>query len=339
MKVNTAQLINAISPSILDLHILPTEKCNFRCTYCYEDFSIGKMHAHTITGIKNLIRRRMPALKQLRIAWFGGEPLAAMNVVLDISSYGKELAEQHDCHYHFGMTTNAYLLDKDRFEKVIHAGIRSFQISLDGPEQVHNQTRLRADGAGTFRKIWDNLIRMKNSDHSFDVVLRIHITPQNFSHIQALLDMIKINFHQDKRFSVFLKAIANLGGPNSGKFDYLQGKTKEEILAQLNDYLGPDIRKRELTSDGSAYICYASSQNAWVVRADGRLAKCTVAFNDERNNIGRINEDGSLTFDQEKIALWLRGLKNLDTTTLGCPAYKLPKLENTAFKNIPINTK
>jgi len=42
------------------------------------------------------------------------------------------------------------------------------------------------------------------------------------------------------------------------------------------------------------YICYASKANSLVIRADGRIAKCTVALNDERNHIGDLKPDGSL---------------------------------------------
>src|SRR5436853_5308192 len=39
----------------LDLIILPTEACNFRCTYCYETFENKKMPRPVVTGIKSLI--------------------------------------------------------------------------------------------------------------------------------------------------------------------------------------------------------------------------------------------------------------------------------------------
>lgn len=335
-KLNEALLSSVLSHAILDLHILPTEKCNFRCVYCYEDFKIGRMKPHVINGIKNLINRRIQELKQLRISWFGGEPLAATNVVLDISNYAKKLCEQNDCSYLFGMTTNGYLLDKDRFDSLIKVGITAFQISLDGPEELHNKTRLRADGSGTFNKIWNNMLNMANSNDQFEVVLRIHVTPENYNDIYKLLDLVKTHMGGDNRFSVFLKAIANLGGANGGTFDILSGKTKNEVLSSLNTYIGNDVKKHKLDKPGLPYVCYASAQNAWVIRANGTLAKCTVAFDDDRNSVGKLLENGSLQLEQDKIQLWLRGLKSLDASVMGCPAYKLPKLQQSQFKNIPV---
>lgn len=71
---------------------------------------------------------------------------------------------------------------------------------------------------------------------------------------------------------------------------------------------------------GSApYICYAAKPNSLLVRADGRIGKCTVALNDDRNTIGRVNEDGTLTLDSHLLQPWIRGLHDLDAQTLACP--------------------
>jgi uncharacterized protein len=53
----------------LHLILMPTEKCNFRCIYCYEDFSIGRMGRPVIEGVKALIRRRLPSLSSIEINW------------------------------------------------------------------------------------------------------------------------------------------------------------------------------------------------------------------------------------------------------------------------------
>ncbi len=323
------QLYTVISDELLELHLLPTEQCNFRCVYCYEDFLLGKMKPNIVNAIKQLITKRMPNLKHLRISWFGGEPLAAKNIVFDLTRFSKEIAEANRCKFTSGMTTNGYLLTPEVFEKLIEVQVNAFQISLDGPEEVHNKTRLRADGAGTFSKIWENLAYMAKTSHEFEVILRVHITPQNYHDMVRLIELIKANFSGDKRFSIFLKAIANLGGPNAGNFEILTGKTKQEAMAHLQEFIKDAVQQHTLTKNPNQhYICYASAPNAMVIRSDGSLAKCTVAFNDDRNCVGKINDDGTLTIDHEKIQPWLRGLKNLDFNTMGCPLYGLPKVEN-----------
>ena len=77
----------SLSSSSCELIILPTEKCNFRCTYCYEDFAIGKMKIETVEAIKKFISARAPSLKFLTLSWFGGEPLLARDVIINIAKH------------------------------------------------------------------------------------------------------------------------------------------------------------------------------------------------------------------------------------------------------------
>lgn len=319
------RLANSITSNILDLHLLPTEQCNFRCTYCYESFHLKKMSPLVIGGIKKLLAKRINSLKSLRIAWFGGEPLAASDVVLDISKYAMDLCLENFCHYHFSMTTNAYLLDEDRFAALLSVGVDSFQISLDGPKELHDRTRKRADGGGTFDKIWANLIAASENSKNFTIILRVHITPDNFTKIPALIGKLNSSFANDGRFKIFLKSIENLGGPTSGSFSVLSFQQKKKILADLQALVHPNLQY-SLEKNNISYICYAASANAWVIRSDGGLAKCTVLFDDDRNKVGQLCDDGTFVMHADKIKLWLRGLQTNDKAQLACPAYQLPQL-------------
>lgn len=117
------------------------------------------MSAETIQGVKNLLDRRSPELDNLYLSWFGGEPLVAKDIVLDISSYAANLAKAYPgLEYRAGMTTNAYYLTPSLFSELTEAGVLDYQITLDGPRDLH-KTRLRADGKGTFDRIWKNLLR------------------------------------------------------------------------------------------------------------------------------------------------------------------------------------
>ena len=70
-------LTEVLAADVLHLILLPTEACNFRCTYCYEDFRLGRMSEDVVRGVEALLSRRAEGLARLEISWFGGEPLAA----------------------------------------------------------------------------------------------------------------------------------------------------------------------------------------------------------------------------------------------------------------------
>src|SRR4051794_16365661 len=107
-RFSHAQIAATLTRSVQQLIILPTEKCNFRCTYCYEDFSIGKMREPVQRAIESFMNRRIPELSELSLDWFGGEPLVAKDVVLSLSSHASRLCREHGVVLRGGMTTNAY---------------------------------------------------------------------------------------------------------------------------------------------------------------------------------------------------------------------------------------
>ncbi len=314
-----------ITNKFFQLILLPTELCNFRCTYCYEDFSVGRMKRETITGIKALLENRCTDLDYLQIAWFGGEPLTAKDIVLEISEYAMALTRKYpQLRYKGDMTTNGYFLNYDTTVALANVGVQNYQISLDGPREIHNKSRIRADGGNTYDQIWSNLLAIRDSSLPVSVLLRIHFTVDTLGQLDSLIDEIKKEFIHDSRFSVFFKSIERLGGANDASIKILSEAEKEKAI----DLLKTKLYGERLDSDAGfsepGHVCYASRANSLVIRSNGDVGKCTVALYDERNKIGTLQEDGKLKIIPGRLAPWLRGIENLDSDTLACPLVNLP---------------
>ena len=316
------EIVQSLRDDVLHLILLPTEKCNFRCTYCYEDFAVGKMAPATVQGIKRLLQRRIPDLRYLSIDWFGGEPLLASEIIHDVGQHVCELAHgRSDLRFDSGVTTNGHLLTMDMVGRLHAVGVRNYQISLDGPRELHDQTRKQANGRGSFDRIWHHLAAIQHSALEVNVLLRIHLTPRNLSAMEPFLAHLQDTLLRDPRFSIFLKAIERLGGPNNETIDTIAHDAAPAVIRRLRESLGARGPNPELDRP---HVCYASKPNSFVVRANGVVAKCTVALEDPRNHIGRITPDGVLSLDNAKIRPWLRGLQTLDVHTLGCPLDDFP---------------
>ncbi|MFB7127236.1 MULTISPECIES: radical SAM protein [unclassified Kitasatospora] len=311
-----AACVRSLRDDHLQLIVLPTEQCNFRCTYCYEDFTVGRMAPAVVEGVKRLVDRRLDGLRDLRISWFGGEPLLAIGVIEEISGHVAEMARRTATTYVGDMTTNAYLLDSAMVRRLAALGIRSFQISLDGPKHLHDLTRIRRDGRGSFDRLWENLLAIRNGNAPVQVLLRIHLTPENLHAMPEFLRRIRKDFLDDRRFSVHLKPVEHLGGENDATTAVLSTRERERILADLQSVLGVE----DSTADRSPYVCYAARPNSLVIRANGTVGKCTVSLTDPANNVGRLTEDGTLEIDNDRLRPWLRGWQSGDWDTLGCPA-------------------
>jgi uncharacterized protein len=92
------ELKASLMPDIFHLILFPTEECNFRCVYCYEDFAIGNMQPWLIDATKALLSKKIPHLKHLHLSWFGGEPLVAkkMGVFIILCHFSKMFKNRND---------------------------------------------------------------------------------------------------------------------------------------------------------------------------------------------------------------------------------------------------
>ena len=318
-----------VSDKFFQLIIFPTEKCNFRCTYCYEDFSVGRMKQETIQGIKSLLDKRCKDLRYLNISWFGGEPLIAKDIILEISQYVKSLVFKYPkLRYEGDMTTNGYLLDFKTVSGLVNVGVRNYQISLDGPREIHDKSRIRADGSSTFDRIWSNLLAIRDSSLPLSIMLRIHFTVDTVNLLDPLIEDIRREFLPDSRFSFFFKAIERLGGSNDASIELFSHIEEEEALKSLNAKLfGKNLASPQNISVEDDYVCYASRPNSLIIRSNGDVGKCTVALYDERNKIATLQPDGTLELIPGRFAPWVRGIKTLDPDTLACPLVNLPSSE------------
>ena len=309
-----------------NLYIFPTEKCNFRCTYCYEDFSVGRMKPEMVSAVKAFIDRRCADLDFLQISWFGGEPLIAKDIVLDISEYATKLVNKYPkLRYEGDMTTNGYLLDYKTIAALVDVGVRAFQISLDGSPEVHNSSRVSVDGSSTYEQIWNNLLAIRNSCLPISVLLRIHFTPDTLQLIDPLIEDIKNEFIQDARFSIFFKPIERLGSPNDALIKVFSEMEKDHAVKLLQAKLfGENTASSQNYFSPKNPICYASRPNSLVIRANGDVGKCTVALYDERNHVASLQPDGTLKVIPGRLTPWLRGIKDLNPSALACPLVQLP---------------
>lgn len=306
-----------VSNEIQELIILPTEQCNFRCTYCYEDYILKRMSPEIVIAIKNFLARRVPKAQHLIIRWFGGEPLVAKDILIDIGGYAKNLAlENNLVSYMSTVTTNGFLLTPSTLGSLIDVGITKFQITLDGPKEIHNQTRKKANNEGSYDQIWDNLLYIKKSNISVGVTLRIHLFKENLPYIPDFLKLIKKTFLEDPRFEVLLMPLANFGGQNEKHPNVIAKNMHNEVIRNLEKIIYENEKKKNREE---LEICYAARPNSIVIRSDGSLAKCTIALKDERNNIGEIDAKGTLSINQERLGNWLRGLYSQDKRDLKCP--------------------
>ena len=123
---------SVFSDSILDITILPTDACNFRCVYCYESATNRHLSKENEESIIKFVKRNAHKYKQIRLAWFGGEPLVRKEQVLRITKTINDMCKNNGILFSARMTTNAYELDIETFNELVKNRVLAYQICIDG---------------------------------------------------------------------------------------------------------------------------------------------------------------------------------------------------------------
>ena len=130
-----------------------TDKCNLDCSYCTE-YDNSKPHP-SLADLKLWIKK-IRDLGTMRIALVGGEPLMHPDVV-EIVRYCRELG------FATSLTTNGFLLTRQKLKDLEEAGLQVMQISVDrmSPSPITKKS---------FKTILPKL------DYFKDSKVRLHIT-------------------------------------------------------------------------------------------------------------------------------------------------------------------
>ena len=330
--LSAEQLQRSLSSESLHLILLPTEACNFRCVYCYEEFKYKRMEPWVVEGVKRWIASRADRLGSLTLSWFGGEPLLARDIILDLMGHAQELARIHPAlHVESNATTNGYLLGLAVLEELTARGVTGYQVSFDGPKRWHDRKRVLAGGRGTFDRIWTNLLRARESTAKYTITVRIHADRENAAAIPELIEQFEEAFGADPRFEIFIRGLSRLGGPMDASLPVFEREEGVEAIEQLKTLAR--ARGLKIMEPGEGHsICYAARANSFVVRANGRLNKCTVALEHPNNQVGVLREDGTVTLATEKMLPWMRGLRSGNLGELKCPMRGLAEPPAVASK-------
>ncbi len=218
----------------LELVILPTYNCNFRCEYCFERARLEKgpqWLSRTMTPeMADAIFRQMETYRdkgfRLReCILYGGEPLLNANreIVARIVGHAERLGMKLIC------VTNGYELDQ--FIDMLRDHPFSYlQVTVDGVAETHNARRYLAGGQGTYDKIMRNVgLALKNN---VSIHLRINVNRANLESAMALPEVFREwGFTEYPDFHYYFKA-------TTGCFedDPANAITDDELFQTLYDH-------------------------------------------------------------------------------------------------------
>jgi len=269
----------------LELTILPTEQCNFRCVYCYENFKLPRMTKEVQDNIIKFVEKEIKHRKGLAVGFFGGEPLLAMDVIERLSSAFIRICEFNNKPYSASITTNGFDLDVPTFEHLRKLRVNHFQVTIDGPKQIHDNQRVLASGAPTFDRIFTNLcsIRDNASGRMWNIALRTNVTAPMMMYLDEYRNFITSNFGNDRRFLIQIRQMWTNDSDEADKL-VINEESYNQFLKTCSS-LGFSLAQDYQLSHNLNYICYAGKPHAFVIRSNGDAHKCTALIHiDEKKS-------------------------------------------------------
>lgn len=304
---------NRMNSSTLQMVIHVTSGCNFRCRYCYMDFSEPRMISEEAQkGIVNYIRKNIMQYTAVAISWFGGEPLMGIDIIQKMSNEIMEICNKTKRTYMAGITTNGYLLTEKNLKVLSQVKVNNITVTIDGTEKLHDSYRVLKDGSPTFRKIIENLKMLKEKDNrrELTVVLRSNLTKKHLDFLGEYYNYFDELFGDDKRFSLFVRPVGDYGGERI--------KSMEDDLIAFNnmgfvyDYFANNQRNlkfntnfEDLQFGGDS--CNSRLYNKFTIGCDGSVHKCD---EDTDYPLGRLSKEGVMYIDEVQYTNWVIAPKN-----------------------------
>ena len=301
------------SDEVLELLIMPTLKCNFRCLYCYEKHEDTDMTEEVQNAVITFVRKKMKEYGSLHVSWFGGEPLLRMDIIEKLSEAFIQVCKENKKTYFADMTTNGYLLSYEKLKMLKRLKVISFQITVDGTREFHDKQRVLAGGAETFERIISNLNEIKEKDRSKFLFfqIRMNLTKLNLINKAEFQTFFSETFGDDPRF-MKIETCA-WPGNDENKDNYL---IEEEKLLYFS---GPTVKLLENIRDDEEEIarfkvervrkimvpCKCARGNHFGIDPNGKIFMCEAHIDDERVKVGILDKSGNMKFDECAYSKWV----------------------------------
>jgi len=304
--------------------LCPTVSCNLRCPYCFEPH---KMHEDgrlmTLEQVEqafvalDTIRTMRPDIPQASLNLFGGEPL--LPTTRHVVAHVLERAAARDLPISITSNgTHAHIfteLLRPYRERIL------FDISMDGPREIHDRRRITVNGGGTFSRISDNVGLLLGL--GFRVAVRMNLNEDNVAAVPAFLEYVRQQgWNRDENFQMTVSPVTNYTGrsadgliPPSQLEMRLRRAIPEHLLKEIPVSLNGDVSRLNLpVSDAlgesmvagkfmpSLYYCEASGALFYCMGPDSLIYPCNQIIGDPTWAIGHFSP--SLSIDPQKVALW-----------------------------------
>lgn len=306
--------------SRVDPTFLLTYNCNFRCTYCYEkqlqekgkEYLLRKMTPEMVNGFFSSFDKQQMKIGEITL--YGGEPLLPDNLTIVKAILAQAIQRERPIN----VITNGYTLNQYA-PLLATAQIKTLQVTLDGDQVRHDQSRFLQNGEGTFAQILAGLIKAK--EYALPIVLRCNVKVDEEGQVERLLAALEgTGLKEYPKFQLYIAPVASAESKYNCGHDFLA-----DYLKKIDQYLDrPIVMKQMLKSIHRVAINFISPekwQPTYVYCAAhvgqqifdpwGHIYPCQILVGDESHSIGNFDEYGHVNYNKNYKNWQSRTIQNL----------------------------
>lgn len=267
--------------------------CNLACSYCYEDNFRGNFYMSADTAdlfVGTVTRDRIENGHDVKISFYGGEPLLSIDLIKDISARLGAAARENGTKFSFSLVSNGTLLTGSVVEELIPFGFTGAKVTLDGPRETHDVSRPFVSGSGSFDAIVDNLAQIAG-------MITLHLggnfTRDNYRSFPPLLDeLLAKGISPDKVARVlFVPVVQKSGEKAASDFNSNCACSYEPWLIEASTYLREETLKRGFSAPKMKMsACSVEYESDVVVNYNGDLYKCPAFMSNDSLRIGTLKD-------------------------------------------------
>ena len=313
--------------------------CNLACPYCYEgDFRqkqvMGKETAQLL--VDNVAREQIGQGREVELRFYGGEPLLTVPLLKEIASLLRDEALARGTQFSCSLVTNGTLLTRSQVKELLPLGLKSAQVTLDGPTEIHDRQRPFVSGKGSFATIVANL---KEVCDLITLKLGGNFTRENYREFPRMLDsLLAAGLDPERLDPVQFAPVLPRSGRKAGH-ETTAGclSSSEPWLVEATLFLREETLKRGFAVlKPTMGVCMVELDNDLVVNYDGSLYKCPAFMGWPELAIGTLTGGIEEYSQSHNLSIW-RNDQCLDCPYLplcfgGCRL--LPLLKNGAIDGV-----
>lgn len=271
-------------PDMYMLMILPTYQCNLRCWYCIQEHQNVNLTGEMVCRIKKHIQKYLlqTGLKKFRLSWFGGEPLLAYDKLTDLTAFAQTFCKKHGIEFFCDITTNSLLLTPERIKHLGEIGVKTFQITIDGCREKHNQVKQNKKHS-TFDKAIDNVLGIIDTIPNSSCILRINYSEKTLEP-QKIINDVNSLIPQEYRKNIRVTPCKIWQVDDS--------LIHKEKVNELHRLVKKDAYNINTASNS---ICYVDYKHFNCIFPNGTIDKCENEPLEETK--GTLTESGDITWN------------------------------------------